>query len=560
MRTSQIALLLGITLVCTAVFFGTVRYTNSDPRGTLLLSDSIIFHGSFKLDHYGKEELANYGQMVHSKNGHQYYFFPIGTSLVSIPVVWVAKLFSYSYAQQDEQLQIFIACITAGLTVLFLARLAALFLTPLNATFISLVFWLGTSLASTGGTALWSHNFAALFGLMAIYYGVKPVVRSAPIPWHLIALLLFFAYLCRPTMALLSPFLLLFLAVHNRKSALQSGALLALLLVAFSGWSYYEFAQPLPDYYLPKRLSGGDFAVALAGHLISPSRGLLVYSSIVALVWVYRFAAGGKPACAKPWWLLIALGWPLSHLIFISRFPHWWGGWSYGSRFMMDILPGLFLLVLMAWPRNLEEVKSAPKTMVLLMLACVFAIYINTVQGLYNRYTAWWSSEPNIDMFPVYLFDWKYPQFLHNQVRHEQRTGNHRIELGIEGAQFVIYHDNEDGIVFTGWSPARPTHRWSDGNTASIQFVAPKSITPKGTITIGAMYFGEQRVKVKLNNFELDSYNSSEVKIARKIPYPPEYLVPGQWNTLTFELPDARSQGEHDPRLLAVGLKSIAIR
>lgn len=560
MRTSQAALLLGVAVVCALVFFGTVRYTGSDPRGALLLSDSIIFHGSFRLDHYGNEALDGYGYVIHSKNDHQYYFFPIGTSLASIPVVALAKFFGYSYAEDEELLQIVIACITAALTLIFLARLAALVLAPLNAVFLALVFWLGTAIASTGGTALWSHNFAVVFALMAVYYAVRPGLCNTPTPWHLIALLLFSAYLCRPTLALLSPFLLLFLLTQDKKAAVLCGILLALLLAAFAGWSFHEFHQPLPDYYLPRRLSGGDFSEALAGNLISPGRGLLVYSSFIAVVWLYRLAVRKKQPAQNPWWLIIAFGWPLFHLIFISRFPHWWAGHSYGSRFMMDVMPGLFLLVLMAWPQSLEEVRQAPKTAALLVLSCAFSVYVNAVQGLYNPYTQRWNSEPNVDLFPGYLFDWKFPQFLHNGARNTQRLEQHNRQLETENARLVIRHSGGQGVVFTGWSEAEPYHRWSNGKSASIEFSLPQSIIFEGTITLAASYLGQQRVTLKLNNVLLATYDSGEVKIAKKIIFDPALLAYGETNTLRFELPDARPFGGDDTRELAIALISVAIR
>jgi len=558
-RAGRIALLLSLVLVCALVSSANVRYTTSDPRGTLLLSDSLVFHGSFTLEHYGREILDPYGYTIHNKNGHDYYFFPIGTSLASIPAVAGAKLLGYSYVQHEEQLQIFLACITAALTLLFLTRLASLFLTPLNAVLASLVFWLGTALASTGGTALWSHNFATLFGLMAIYYAIKSIVSGTAVPWLGIGLLLFFAYLCRPTLALLAPFLLLWMFFHDKRAATLSAVTLMLVFAAFIGWSFVEFGQPLPDYYLPKRLSGANFAEALVGNLISPARGLLVYSPFIALAWLYRLAAGWRRISLTPWWLLIGLGWPLLHLIFISRFPHWWAGWAFGARFMMDVLPGLFLLTVLAWPRDMKEVKASGKTAGALVFGCVFSLYVNTVQGLYNTDTIKWNKEPSVDFFPSYLFDWRYPPFLHDDLRHQERIEDHEFQLGIRDAKIIIYQQ-QDSVRFQGWSYSEPTHRWNDGKSAAITFFVPASIKPEGTITIMAMYFDEQRIRVNLNGVELGRYNSKDIKISQKVHFDPEQLLVGQLNTLTFELPDAKPLGTQDPRVMGMGLKYIAIQ
>lgn len=75
--------------------------------------------------------------------------------------------------QSEPAVQIAIASLTALLTLVFLLKLARIFLSPANAILISSIFWFGTSLASTSGTALWSHNFATLFALIAIYVVIK---------------------------------------------------------------------------------------------------------------------------------------------------------------------------------------------------------------------------------------------------------------------------------------------------------------------------------------------------------------------------------------------------
>ena len=63
------------------MLFAHNRNTASDPRGTLLVSEAILTHGTVKLDHYGEDLLRGYAYAVHRKNDHSYYYFPIGTSL-----------------------------------------------------------------------------------------------------------------------------------------------------------------------------------------------------------------------------------------------------------------------------------------------------------------------------------------------------------------------------------------------------------------------------------------------------------------------------------------------
>ncbi len=411
-----------LTVVFVIVGSARIKGTGSDPRGTLLVSEAILNHGSIKLDPYGADVLQSYGYTVQNKNGHFYYYFPLGTSIASLPFVAAANLFGLNMQRHERALQIAIAALTSVLTLLLLIKLARIFLTPGNALLIGSVFWFGTSLASTTGTALWSHNFATLFALAAIYLTIKATRDQRVRLWPLISVALFAAYLCRPTMALLAPFLLLYFFTYQRLAAAQAALLLTACLAGFAGFSSYEFGQVLPDYYLPKRLDGSHFSEALYGNLFSPARGFLVYSPFVLLAWLCIRAPGNFDL--KKSWLLIGLAWPVLHLILISRFEHWWGGHSFGARFMTDVLPGLFLLTLYTWPATLKGTRDKAAAAVL-ALAAAFAIFVNTGQGLYNRYTAYWNGTPNIDQYPEYLFDWRYPQFLAHKKGHEERLARH---------------------------------------------------------------------------------------------------------------------------------------
>ena len=197
-KTKNASLIFILFIAFVSVIFANNRNTGTDPRATLLVSESIIKKGTIKLDHYGSEALDRYGYAIHKKNEHYYYYFPIGTSLASIPFVAAANAVGLDMISSEPAVQIFIASLTSVITLLFLFKLARLFLNAKNALLISSVFWFGTSLSSTAGTALWSHNFATLFALLAIYFSVKSAKLNESPPWYLIASFLFAAYLCRP--------------------------------------------------------------------------------------------------------------------------------------------------------------------------------------------------------------------------------------------------------------------------------------------------------------------------------------------------------------------------
>jgi len=557
------------------VIFSTNRNTGSDPRATLLVTESILKQGTIQLDNYGPETLRKYGAAIRQKNGHAYNFFPIGTAIASIPFVALTNVFGFKMVESEPVIQIWIAGFTAILTLFFFIQLASFFLPPLSALTISGVFWFGTTLASTCGTALWSHNFATLFALLAIYSSLKMVRESVSGHWFLISAFLFFAYLCRPTMVLLAPFLLLFIFTYNKSAAIKSALLLLALLAGFMGWSFHEYKQVLPDYYMPTRLSGeqfsqytpaysrqlagGHFLEAFYGNLLSPARGLLIFSPFLLFAWL-GFKKSANLFDLKSSWLLIGLLWPLAHLLVISRFPHWWAGYSFGPRLTTDMLPGLFLLTVRTWPqvfRNVRDIVSLG----LLIISCIFAVYINSYQGLNNPYTMLWNIKPDIDYHPELVFDWKYPQFLYTRQKYETRMIQNDIKSLHTISPAEVFLHTSDKVLFVGWSDAELTHRWSSGKSSRIVFFLDdqKKRGFRGTLFINAGSFGKQRMNICLNDHRFYSGELNTLNASLQVPFDPSFLIEGE-NNLRFDLPDAQKPGTDDPRVLALALKSFSLQ
>ena len=100
-------------------------------------------------------------------------------------------------------------------------------------------------------------------------------------------------------------------------------------------------------------------AVALAGNLVSPARGLFIFCPLVVLSVVgvvVRWRAGELTA----FWKALAVI-PVVHWIVISAFKHWWGGDSYGPRFFTDLMPVLVVLALPAVEVLARWVAPSPR-------------------------------------------------------------------------------------------------------------------------------------------------------------------------------------------------------
>lgn len=407
---NQLITLVFFIIVAITVIFAKNRYTTGDSKATLLVSESIINTGSVKLDQYGHESLKDY-MYVKEIRGHEYNYFPLGTSIAAIPFVLVAKPFGFSAIKYTDynSMQIILAVITSVITVFIMIIISSEFLSFNNALMITAAFWFGTSLSSTCGTALWSHNFAVVFAFLSILLSIKSTKDNVGRLWIWIGVALFMSFLCRATMAVLSPLIILYLFSYKRELAYKVALVTSGLVTGFIIYSYHEFSQYLPDYYLSNRLTNGSYIKALYGHILSPSRGMLIYSSFIGILFLGLFKY--KNIKLKKTWLLIGLLWPLIHLLTICKFPDYWSGWSFGPRFLTDVLPGLFLLGIHAWPVSIKSILSR-LFIGILTLSISISVCIHTGQGLFNTAVYKWNTNPNIDQFPDRIFDWKHPQFL----------------------------------------------------------------------------------------------------------------------------------------------------
>src|SRR5262249_33904260 len=126
----------------------------------------------------------------------------------------------------------------------------------------------------------------------------------------------------------------------------------ALIAVPFCALNVSLYASLLPPYFSPERLEGHEhFVEALAGNLVSPARGLFVFSPMLA------FAFSRRRLERLDVLFLVIL---VAHWLAISSFPHWWGGHSVGPRFFTDVLPYLAWFLTAPIERLVERPRQQP--------------------------------------------------------------------------------------------------------------------------------------------------------------------------------------------------------
>lgn len=564
-RHQAILLTLISLILFTLINFTKVDKTGGDSYGSLLLSQTLITDRTLKLDQYSN--IDSYGYTVRKKNNHQYYYFPVGSSFSSIPFVYFAqKVFNLDMNDKNQQgyLQRKIAGLTVVICFLLLYFISRMYLSFTSSASLALVFTLGTSLVSSMGTALWSHNFASVYSLFSLYFYIKITKENNHKFWWLLAVCLFLAYLTRPTLSLLSVTIVFALFFQKKWISIKTAGLIAILLVGFVWFSYKEFGQFLPDYYMPKRLAGDAFWAALYGNTFSPARGLFIFSPFLLLLLVsiklnLRVLNDNK-------WLWFFIAWIMIHLIIVSRFPTWWAGYSFGARFMLDVLPAFFIWSVLYLKAN--GIKPIPVKLFLL-IAIPISIFINSYQGLYNRYSELWNGSPSVDKYNQFIFDWSYPPFMHNKLRHEKRIEEFKLfkrdELMKSGPKDIfnkVIPHNSKKVFFKGWSDAPAKQRWSLGTRAEVFFnpISQHGINGELTLSFGSL--GHQSIEIFINEIKVAELYASTYNESVVVKFNPSILLMEQTNVIRFNFsnPHSPPKNPNDKRKLAVAMRWFSIK
>ncbi|HUG79476.1 MAG TPA: hypothetical protein VML57_18500 [Burkholderiales bacterium] len=122
-----------------------------------------------------------------------------------------------------------------------------------------------------------------------------------------------------------------------------------------------------------------------AGLIVSPSRGLLVYSPFLAAAFAGAVLAWKDPRYRKLRFLTLAVP-----ALWIPSFPwfDWWGGWAYGYRPIVDSVPLLAVLCLPA----LGSILERPGRRLVFAVALAWSVLIQSLGAF--AYSPWgWNAK-----------------------------------------------------------------------------------------------------------------------------------------------------------------------
>lgn len=587
----------GTFFVLCLTYFSVNKFANSDPYLSLLVSQAILEHQTIQLDAYKESaqpplDLYGSGGMILRQGEHYYYYLPIGSSLVALPFVQVARWMGLDMQLAKDVFAVhrLLSALLAALIFWITYKIAESYLDRLSAFGIAFVSVLGSTLTSTVGTALWNMGFVVLFTSLALLLIVRfENGKSKDIHPYWLGFFLFAAYLCRPTSSIFIALIMGYLLWKHGPVFLKTAGTALFLLLLFVAHSWWEYGQWLPTYYGGV---GGRLAVhgqrvplltALYGTTLSPSRGLFVFSPFLA--WVLVVAGLLVKRIAKNPLLWLCLIWFAAHLFVTTTTTRWWGGHSYGPRLLTDMLPALILITVLVWHEVRQTIRPRfqPFIITIYLLLGMMGIFIHSVQGLYNNNTQMWNGglfSPNVDVYTDYLFDWRYPQFLASSdalcAREREFYGRQLVEFEdhylpdpyLFGTSVDFAYKGQ-AMVFTGWSFPEQGGRWSLCHDSRLVFRLGDEATIDKTYQLAFVSgsYGQQTVTMVVNGTPVTTFdiNTKTVNpITTTVTIDGAVLQPNALNMIEFQIPTARTpiaalRSLKDQRLLGLSFVSLTI-
>jgi len=296
--------------------------------------------------------------------------YPVVTSLLVAPlylpaVIWLNAR-GWEQPQIDRVAELMekvsaslLASVASILMYLVLRRDGTQWSLPL-----AMVFAFGTNTWMISSQALWQHGTGELLIALALLLVVAP---ASPVRIALLGAVCVFVAANRPPDALVAGMIVLFVVWGRWRNALWllAGAAVPLAAVLYYNLNFighiagaYALIKPPENFFQPG-WSG------VAGLLVSPTRGLLVFSPFLVFIpvgLIQRLRSPGSKALA------VVLSFAVAAQVLLYAQGDWRAGASWGPRWLTDLLP---ILMWMLAPAPLVLRPLARGLLILMMVASV---------------------------------------------------------------------------------------------------------------------------------------------------------------------------------------------
>ena len=301
----------------------------------------------------------------------------------------------------------------SALAAVFAFLIARRFCGPWASTGVALGFALGTGIWPVASQTLWQHASVIWTVMAAIWLWVRGDERGSVARYAVMGLLLGWAASARPqTFPMLAIVAAGMLAKASARDRVSCAMVFAVPVAVFSALNFHWFGHvfgkiaALEQHSLIAHRLDATWqwpGPGLIGLLVSPSRGLLVFSPIVLIALAARPGAGDRSILR---WTIAAAA---VQLLVYSSFSVWWGGHTYGPRYVLDLLPALIPAAAMGAARIAAGGDAARLAA---GAALAWSILVGATGAFCYPHDRWNTDPVSADLVHERLWDFRDPQIL----------------------------------------------------------------------------------------------------------------------------------------------------
>lgn len=390
-----------ILLFSLFVFNIKFRYTGGgDTVPNELLPISIIYERDFDLNEFTDESRKFPGDFSHIINGRVVSPYPIIPGILNLPVYLIAHILGVNLLEKRFLLSMLSSSIISSISVVFIYLcLLKVCRRQGTAIFFALTYAFATCVWSVTSRGIWQHGPSLLFITISLFLLLNKNINLIPYSGFFLGMAVF----NRPINFLIALPLTFYVLFHHRKifkRYILFAAIPAFLLCLYS-YLYWGSLMSLGQVHPLKAILDGSFLSGLSGLLVSPSRGLFIFSPIFIFSFGYLFYPVFSKR-VKPIYKYLSLS-VVSFVLLCSKWFMWWGGHCFGYRLLIELTPILIIFLAVCWERVIIHHRYLKGIFLCFLL---ISVYVHFLGAFY--YPSGFNSSPNdIDRHVERLWDFK---------------------------------------------------------------------------------------------------------------------------------------------------------
>ena len=404
---------LTLALSCFLLYAGSGRYYSVlDVYPNEVLPEALVLRHTLTFDAYSDPNRPDQPYCFAVIAGHVISYYPIVPGLLNVPAYLIARAAGVPVERPEGRQLVakmtaaWVSAVSVACMYLFLLRIVPGRARSRAALGFAVVYAVATCVWSIGAQALWQHGPSLLFLTAALACIVRHESRWFPLGGFLLGLSIW----NRPSNLLIAVPLAAYVCLCHRRRAVGfiAAVLPPILTMALYSQLYWGTVFALGQ---GMRTAGtfityaydlrGPFFAGLAGILVSPARGLFVFTPVFLLTLPAVAWYLVKPADPLLRYLIIGA---LAQIGFFSKLSFWWGGHSFGYRYLMETIPAfttLLAFTVIRWPRPRPWRLLLRVTFWPLLALSVYAQFLGAMY-----FPSGWNASPiDVDRAPTRLWD-----------------------------------------------------------------------------------------------------------------------------------------------------------